>query len=294
MALETVMRVSNGNIVGGSASSGGGHEIVNDAGTSMTQRDALQFSGGLSVSDDSTNERTVVTGDYEVIDWDTWKTYTEEQQGQHPNAIITNAPDFSGDGVQTFAIATTAWVANTGTDASEFPYVADITSSSFTSNFIPSEVLLLGADASAYPTSAEQTDIDLVDKYLQFSTSGIRLRATAQPANALTLIVRGAVYNASNQNDVRQFTLSSSSWASNTGSDASEFPYVYTIANAGYSDGFIANEILLLGADISDYMSTAELTAKNLIDGQILINSTEIRLRATAQPQSNLTLVIRG
>lgn len=38
----------------------GGHTIINDAGTSMTQRTGLQFSG-LNVTDDSVNDKTVVT-----------------------------------------------------------------------------------------------------------------------------------------------------------------------------------------------------------------------------------------
>ena len=41
-------------------SEGGGHTIENASGTALTQRDTLQFKGGLSVSDDSTNEKTVV------------------------------------------------------------------------------------------------------------------------------------------------------------------------------------------------------------------------------------------
>ena len=38
----------------------GGHTIINSSGTSMTQRDGLQFSG-LNVTDDSANDKTVVT-----------------------------------------------------------------------------------------------------------------------------------------------------------------------------------------------------------------------------------------
>ena len=42
-------------------SSGSGHTILNSSGTSMPQRNNLQFSGGLTTSDDSTNGKTVVT-----------------------------------------------------------------------------------------------------------------------------------------------------------------------------------------------------------------------------------------
>lgn len=81
-----------------SGGSGSGHTIVNGAGTSMTQRDALQFTGGLSVSDDSTNERTVVSGDYELITWTDWQTIlADHEEDLHPNAIITGAPGADGD-----------------------------------------------------------------------------------------------------------------------------------------------------------------------------------------------------
>ena len=39
----------------------GGHTIKDSTGTSMTQRDGLQFEGGLTVSDDSTNDKTIVS-----------------------------------------------------------------------------------------------------------------------------------------------------------------------------------------------------------------------------------------
>lgn len=49
------------NVQPSSGGSGGGHTIENASGISMTQRDALQFTGGLAVSDDSTNNRTIVS-----------------------------------------------------------------------------------------------------------------------------------------------------------------------------------------------------------------------------------------
>lgn len=41
-------------------SGGGGHEIEDDSGTALTQRETMQFGDGFNVSDDSTNEKTVV------------------------------------------------------------------------------------------------------------------------------------------------------------------------------------------------------------------------------------------
>jgi len=39
----------------------GGHAIIDESGTSMTQRHNLQFAGGVNVTDDSENDKTVVT-----------------------------------------------------------------------------------------------------------------------------------------------------------------------------------------------------------------------------------------
>lgn len=144
---------------GGSGSAG--HTIEDADGTAMTARDNLQFTGsGVSVTDDSTNNRTVIS--------------------------IT-----SDETVNTFAIATSAWVANTGSDAAAFPYVAEITTALYSSNFQPAEIVLLGTDTTDYPTSTEEDAIALVDKYVKFTGSAIRLRATDDPGVALNLVIRG-------------------------------------------------------------------------------------------------------
>lgn len=72
--------------------------IKNSAGTDLTARNTLQFTGGLAVSDDSTNERTVVSDDYELITWADWQTIVaNHEENLHPNAIITGVPDADGD-----------------------------------------------------------------------------------------------------------------------------------------------------------------------------------------------------
>lgn len=91
----------------------------------------------------------------------------------------------------TFPIASTDWVANAGSDATDFPYVANISTDLYTSNFVPSEVLLLGANATNYPTAADETAIGVVDKYVKFTGTSIRLRAKSAPARKLNLVVRG-------------------------------------------------------------------------------------------------------
>lgn len=44
----------------GSGGGGGGHTIEDSEGTDLTQRDTLQFGEGFSVTDDSTNQKTVI------------------------------------------------------------------------------------------------------------------------------------------------------------------------------------------------------------------------------------------
>ena len=104
----------------------------------------------------------------------------------------------------------------------------------------------------------------------------------------------GAVTDLQNKVAVRTFTVATTNWEANAGTDATEFPYVANIATTVYSNNFIPAEMLLLGADISDYMTSAELEAKDLVDAQVKFTATAIRLRATAAPASALTLVIRG
>lgn len=91
----------------------------------------------------------------------------------------------------TFPIASTAWTANVGSDANDFPYTAIISTDLYTSDFVPSEVLLLGADPTDYPTAADETAIGVVDKYVKFTGTSIRLRAKSAPASTLNLVVRG-------------------------------------------------------------------------------------------------------
>ena len=77
--------------------SGSGHTILDSAGTALTPRTNLQFAGGLNATDDSSNNKSVVDDNYEIIPWTTWQDYTDAQKAQHPNAIVTDAPDCDGD-----------------------------------------------------------------------------------------------------------------------------------------------------------------------------------------------------
>lgn len=82
---------------GGSPSGGGGHIIMDSTGTELSQENVLQFKGGLSVTDDSTNGKTVVDDTPEEIEWDDWIAMTPQEQEAIENGIIINAPGADGN-----------------------------------------------------------------------------------------------------------------------------------------------------------------------------------------------------
>lgn len=65
--------------VNGTVSATGGHIIKNDSGTSLTQRDTLQFKGTYS-EDDSTNSRTVVHVVRHVTDRAAYNALSNEEK----------------------------------------------------------------------------------------------------------------------------------------------------------------------------------------------------------------------
>lgn len=93
---QTLVFDSEGNLINATPS-GSGHTILNSAGTALTPRTNLQFAGGLNATDDSNNNKSVVDDNYEVIPWTTWQDYSDAEKAQHPNAIVTDAPDCDGD-----------------------------------------------------------------------------------------------------------------------------------------------------------------------------------------------------
>lgn len=80
----------------GGGGGGGGHTYVDKNDEQMPPRGKAKFTGGLNLTDDSENNRTIVDDNYEIIPWTTWKEYTDAQKAQHPNAIVTGAPDCDG------------------------------------------------------------------------------------------------------------------------------------------------------------------------------------------------------
>lgn len=93
---QTLVYNSDGKIENATPS-GSGHTILNSAGTALTPRTNLQFTGGLNATDDSNNNKSVVDDNYEIIPWTTWQDYSDAEKAQHPNAIVTDAPDCDGD-----------------------------------------------------------------------------------------------------------------------------------------------------------------------------------------------------
>lgn len=80
----------------GGGGGGGGHIYVDKDDNQMQPRGKAKFTGGLNLTDDSENNRTIVDDNYEIIPWTTWKEYSDAEKAQHPNAIVTGAPDCDG------------------------------------------------------------------------------------------------------------------------------------------------------------------------------------------------------
>lgn len=188
ITCDILYYLKNGTTNFASVVGGGGHVIEDASGTELPQEDTLQFAGYLRTTDDDMNGKTVVTDAPEEVTWAVWQTMTDQQKTGH-HWLITDAPT-GADSVRYFSVSSSSWVANTDSDATEFPYVYTIASTAYGADFVPAEVLLLGSSSGDYPSSSEEEDIALVDKYIKFTATAIRLRATDAPTNNLTLVIR--------------------------------------------------------------------------------------------------------
>jgi len=78
----------------------GGHVIWNKVKTALTQRNILQFKGSLKVSDDSTDNATVIDDTPDQITFSDWNNMSTAQQDaytqSHPKFQITNVPGTDG------------------------------------------------------------------------------------------------------------------------------------------------------------------------------------------------------
>ena len=88
---------------------------------------------------------------------------------------------------RTFNVATTDWVANTGSTSSDYPYIAEITSTYYNADSTP---IWQMNGVGTIPTSAERSGINLVQEAV-FGASGITLYAVSAPSVALVLEVKG-------------------------------------------------------------------------------------------------------
>ena len=90
--------------------------------------------------------------------------------------------------LKTFSVLASNWVANADTTTSaDYPYIYEISSTIYSANSIPIWDL---TGAGTIPTSTERESIDMILEAV-FSTSGVTLYATDEPASDLTLRVKG-------------------------------------------------------------------------------------------------------
>ena len=121
---------------------------------------------------------------------------------------------------------------------------------------------------------------------LQFSGGSASVNVYDDPTNQKTVVEIGNVHS---------YTISTSDWVANADSDASDFPYIAVITPNIYpfSATFQPSEVMLLGALIGDYPTSAELEEMAKVDMYVKFTSTSIRVRATEAPGTTLNLVIK-
>jgi hypothetical protein len=186
---------------------GGGHTILDDTGTALTQRDKLQMAG-VYTADDSTNQKTVVN---------IARTMTEAQRRALPAAeqkgfiYTTDNPDYvplDGDSIayknglsiteaidglavtDTFDVLAENWVGNEDPETAEdYPYIMEIETDVFNDNARP---IWQMNGTGTVPVGDEITDIAMVSE-AWFDSNGVILYATDQPTNDLVLEVKGVL-----------------------------------------------------------------------------------------------------
>ena len=89
----------------GGGSGSGGHTIIDESGTSLAQEPNLQFKGA-DISDDSTNNTTVVDMSYTEIDYEDWLELTEQEK-ETGRWDVVGVP--GADGTVSFDLMTKLW-----------------------------------------------------------------------------------------------------------------------------------------------------------------------------------------
>ena len=253
-----------------------GHQIVNPSGSAMTQRKKLQFTGNVSVSDDDLNGRTVVTVDGMTIlsyGHSTWSDFINAYNGNRVVYCRASSSSNPGSGSQT-RLAFMAYVNNESS---------------------PTEV-----EFQYYRTVSNHTSTpgDQIFVYKLTSSNGGTWTVTTR--NVYT--VANEVYY-SNNNTVKDvldsnigtatFTVATSAWVSNSGSDATDFPYIAELTTSDYDSNFMPSEVFLVGAVATDYPTSAERDEISKVDVYVKFTGTAIRLRATDSPITVLNLLVK-
>jgi hypothetical protein len=90
------LSASGGEVTINSTAAAGGHTIKDASGTSLTQRDVLEFDGYLVTTDDSTGEKTIVSDAPIEVTWTQWEQMTDAQK-EGKKWLISGAPGNMGD-----------------------------------------------------------------------------------------------------------------------------------------------------------------------------------------------------
>lgn len=251
-----------------------GHQILDPSGTAMTQRKKLQFAGDFSVTDDSTNGRTVVTATGMIIlsyGNSTWSDFITAYQNNKIVYCRASSSSNPGSGSQT-RLAFMAYVSNpTSPTEVEFQYYRTVSNH----------------------TSSTGDQI-FVYKLNSSGTWTVTVRNVYTVANEVYYSSNGTVKDILDENvGTATFPIATSLWTANSGSDATDFPYIAEIATTDYSANYIPSENILLGAVSTDYPTTAELDEISKVDVYIKFTGTSIRLRAIDAPTTALSLVVK-
>lgn len=118
--------------------------------------------------------------------------------------------------------------------------------------------------------------------YLNFAGSGVDVSDNSSTDKTVVTI-----------GGVNHFTISVNDWASNSESDATDFPFEALISTNLYANEFVPAEVYILGAVLNDYPTDTEKEEMGKIDQYIKFTGSAIRLRAANKPNTALTLYIR-
>ena len=312
----------------GASGGGGGHTILNQAGTAMDQRHQMQFADA-TLTDDSTHDITKV----EVI-----KSVTSAQLATAPDGIYRttdegDAPISAGDiaytsggastvkavldsavGINIFEVDSTDWDSNDDPDTmDQFPYIAEISTTIYSDDSKPIWQL---RGVNGIPTEEELTSINMV-LYGMFLSTGITLYATDQPTEDLILEVGGAATSYASADasgvaydntesglaattlqgaidelsDFNTFSIATTDWVANQDSTTStDYPYVATITTAIYQND--SRPIWQMNGVGTIPTSTERESIAMVLEAVFL--STGVTLYATDEPTVDLVLEVKG